>query len=284
MAEPHAERRGFELSRAADDGRRLRVLRRLGVRDARLWRGEDGDYRIESGGNVAREPVAADLVDALRAADLLAGEGEAFVLSDAGSAFLRRALAGGDGFRAQHQDIAAATVVDDAGALRQVKIDRSESPLSWLRHRRGRDGRPMIDAVEYAAGERLRSDYTRGRMMPRVTANWSAAVAGHRRDGGAGGMAEFTDAVVAARRRVERALDAVGPEFGGLLVDFCCFLKGLEDIEREHHWPSRSAKVVLRLGLSALARHYGLAAKARGRAGAATILHWGADDYRPVME
>jgi hypothetical protein len=98
--------------------------------------------------------------------------------------------------------------------------------------------------------------------MPRITSNWSASVADGRRTAG---PATFTDTVLAARQHVRHALDAVGPEFAGLLVDVCCFLKALADVERERRWPPRSAKVVLQLGLERLARHYGLRAVVRGR-------------------
>lgn len=115
--------------------------------------------------------------------------------------------------------------------------------------------------MQLQAGERLRADFTCAQLMPRITANWTATVTRDRR---AGGGAAIADVVVAARQRVRHALQAAGPEFSGLLVDVCCFLKGLEDVERERAWPPRSAKVVLQLGLDRLARHYGYDREARG--------------------
>jgi Domain of unknown function (DUF6456) len=111
--------------------------------------------------------------------------------------------------------------------------------------------------------------------MPRTTSNWSTPISSTRRGGER--ATGFTETMIAARRRVHQALDAAGPEFGGLLLDVCCFLKGLEDIESERGWPSRSAKVVLQLALDRLARHYGYAAQVRGPAHA-PIRTWLADD------
>ncbi|WP_197024087.1 DUF6456 domain-containing protein [Xanthobacter sp. 126] len=134
----------------------------------------------------------------------------------------------------------------------------AESPLAWLARRQGKDGRTLVDATQLQAGERLRADFTRANLTPRVTSRWSEV-------SGAGTPEAFTDMVLAAKLRVSRALTAVGPELSGVLLDVCCFLKGLETVERERRWPVRTAKVVLCLALDRLAAHYGISASATGR-------------------
>jgi hypothetical protein len=249
---------------SADERRALRLLRRI-ARPGGAGPGGSHDPGL--------------VADLLRRG-LVANENGRLTLTRLGVAHLRRHLAGADGFAHQHQTRLPALVDDEALGRIRVTMNEDESPLARLRRTRGRDGAPLIGPAAFAAGERLRADFTRGRIMPRVTANWSAAVAAGRRDGGAGGMAELTDQVIAARQRVAMALDAVGPDFAGLLVDVCCFLKGIEAIERERQWPARSAKLVLRLALDSLARHYGLSEEGRGP-GRAQLRHWGAEDYRP---
>ena len=167
-----------------------------------------------------------------------------------------------DAFRAQHLALAQRQIATELGHA-SVTVDDAESPLAWLARRRGRDGRPMIEPHQLLAGERLRADFTRAHLMPRTTSNWESPLSSSR--GGGNSAGAFTETMVASRQRVHQALDAAGPEFSGLLIDVCCFLKGLEDIERERAWPLRSAKVVLQLGLERLARHYGYAAQTTGR-------------------
>lgn len=91
--------------------------------------------------------------------------------------------------------------------------------------------------------------------------------------------------MIAAKQRLDQALDAAGPEFSGLLLDVCCFLKGLETVERERErgWPRRTSKIVLGLALDRLARHYGVVTKITGKE-RAPLRSWQADDARPTMD
>jgi hypothetical protein len=216
----------------------------------------------------------------LVASDLAAHTDNGIEITDAGRAFLLRHAArrssGAAPFRAQHGDIQMRAVTD-RGVTSSVLADDAESPLAWLARRKGRDGRPLIEPHQLLAGERLRSDFTRAQMMPRTTSNWESPVARRQRSNGS--QLAFTDATLAARQRMQKALGAVGREFSGLLLDVCCFLKRLEDVERERLWPARSAKVVLQLALDRLARHYGFAAQARGKERAA-MTAWAAEEDR----
>ncbi|WP_421724278.1 DUF6456 domain-containing protein [Bauldia sp.] len=215
----------------------------------------------------------------LIARGLLRREGDSVVLTPAGLSHLRReALRGYD---APSQDVEATVIEEPNVGRRKVMRNAGESPLARLRRSRGRGGKPLINDAEFAAGERFRSDFTRGQLMPSVTTNWSAFGGGGR--GGKGqGIADLADATIAARRRVEAALNAVGPDYAGLLVDFCGFLKGIDRIERERSWPARSAKLVIRLALASLARHYGFAEAGRGPLQGGQV-HWGTADYRPSI-
>lgn len=201
-------------------------------------------------------------------------------LTDAGAAFLRRqeAHTDADPFSAQHAAYAARAL--EKGA-RPTLVNDAESPLAWLARRKDRDGRPFLDAAQVEAGERFRRDVEQAQILQRVTANWEASIAASRRGADAG--VAVTDIAMDARRRLTRAFDAVGPEMAGLLTDVCGYLKGLALVESERGWPARSGKVVLKIALDRLARHYGLAPQARGRAHRGAPLHWGADDYRPNM-
>ena len=173
----------------------------------------------------------------------------------------------------------ATTTVTVDGAAQEVVVDERESPLLWLHRRPGKDGAPQISTAEFAAGERFRADLTLAQMLPRVTVNWDAGLA-------AGthapmrGPAEASDSSLAARQRVRLACKRLGPELSGLAIDVCGFLKGLDQVERERKWPVRSAKVVLRLALSALVEHYGLGDREKPPAGRAV---WRAPDARPSI-
>lgn len=151
--------------------------------------------------------------------------------------------------------------------------NEAESPLAVLARLRATDGGGFLSAAEIRAGERLRADFTRGALMPRMGAVWERPVSGGRRHDGA---PDLSDSALAARIVFSRAIDAVGPELSGVLIDLCCFLKGLAAIEAERRLPARSAKVLVKAGLGILARHYEPAPRAPRRAH-----HWGTDDFRP---
>ncbi|QQM29243.1 hypothetical protein JET14_12985 [Martelella lutilitoris] len=151
-----------------------------------------------------------------------------------------------------------------------------KTPLEMLARLKGRDGGRFLPQVAHDAGERLFSDFNRAQMQPRITASLQPRLESRARAMRAD-AAGLSDSALDARRRVGRALLSVGPELADVLLDFVCFEKGLEQMERERQWPVRSAKLMVRTALLALARHYAPPPPRRA------IRHWGGEGYRPEI-
>ncbi|SMO51475.1 DUF6456 domain-containing protein [Paracoccus laeviglucosivorans] len=140
------------------------------------------------------------------------------------------------------------------GRRRRARINIAESPLLMLARRREPDGSPFLTAGMVSAGERLREDFELAQMGPRVTQNWdgflTSGVDVSRGGAGFGGGSD------SARNRVASALRELGPGLGDMCLRVCCFLEGIEMTERRLGWSARSGKIVLRLALMRLERHY----------------------------
>lgn len=248
-----------------------RVLRRLEPTGMELRPAASAAAALYSPRNRYAKPVMridAATVEALRAHGLIApgdlkADEETLVITAEGRAFLRRAEAPGEPFRAQHQLTAWRARLPGDESSPPVRVNAGESPLGWLARRRGSDGRALLSAAEVEAGERLREDYTRAQLMARVTVDWERPLSGSGRSGP--GADTLGEGALAARRRVSAALTAVGPGLSDVLIAVCCHLEGLEDIERAQGWPARAGKVVLRLALDRLVTHYGLTRGGRAR-------------------
>ncbi|MDP5280167.1 DUF6456 domain-containing protein [Sphingomonas sp. DG1-23] len=133
---------------------------------------------------------------------------------------------------------------------RSVTVNLAESPLGWLR------ARGLVDARQFEAGERLRADYERALLGPSVTMRWDASP---RVPGGGTQADDPTVAQIAAKRRFDAAVAAVGQGLSDVLWRVVCAGEGLATAEKALGWPSRAGKLVLGIALDRLADHYRLA-------------------------
>ena len=157
-------------------------------------------------------------------------------------------------FADQHRVWGERQVVGEDGP-RRVRYNLAESPVAVLGRRRDKDGKVFLESDLVDAAERLREDFELAQMGPRVAQNWERFLTGGDKggfrmdNGGAEGPR-------AARDRVAAALRDLGPGLGDVALRVCCFLEGIEAAERRMGWAARSGKIVLRIALQRLRRHY----------------------------
>ncbi len=259
-----------------------RILRRLCEPGAMLAVAKDMEKAVVvrelPGGKTARTAVVGrEIAQAMALKDWIAcrsnaggrgGRIKRYEVTSAGRAALKRMLSAGRAsaaggfsesqapFGDQHREWGEKAVMEEtAKSPRSVRYNVAESPLLALSRRKDRNGKPFLSDELVAAGERLREDFELAQMGPRVAQNWDRFLTPGDRgsfEGGAGPA----EGPVAARNRVMAALRDLGPGLGDVVLRCCCFLEGLETAERRMGWSARSGKIVLRIALQRLRRHY----------------------------
>jgi hypothetical protein len=104
-------------------------------------------------------------------------------------------------------------------------------------------------------GERLREDFEMAQMAVEVSANWEQFLITLRSSCAPVPRVGPT-ATQNAHKRVIAALQDLGPGLSDVTLRCCCFLEGLETAEKTLGWSARSGKIVLRIALMGLKRHY----------------------------
>lgn len=255
-----------------------RVLRRLAEPGAILAIAPEMDraavIRVMPDGQQTRTGVVErPVAQAFALKDWIAcrkkGRVDSYEITSAGRAALKRMIDEADVARHAHQaGLAEAAmpfanqhrewderVIEEGGQSRRIRHNLAESPIALLGRRRDKDGKPFLDADLIRAGERLREDFELAQIGPRVTQNWERFLtAGDR--GAFRPDAGHGEGPGKARDRVAAALRDLGPGLGDVALRVCCFLEGIETAEKRMGWAARSGKVVLRIALQRLWRHY----------------------------
>lgn len=136
-------------------------------------------------------------------------------------------------------------------ANRSVTVNMAESPLGWL------FARGIVSQRQFDAGERLRCDWERAQLAPRVTMTWDAAPVARGR-GGSGSQPDLAGAQIDAKRRFDEATASAGPGLADILWRVVCAGEGMRDAETALGWPARAGKLVLMLALDRVAAYYGI--------------------------
>jgi hypothetical protein len=132
---------------------------------------------------------------------------------------------------------------------RSVTINAAESPLGWL------FARGFVTQRQYDAGERLRCDWERAQLAPRVTMAWDAAPVSRGR-GGSAAAPDLCGTQIDARRRFDAAIASAGPGLADVLWRVVCAGEGMREAESALGWPARAGKLVLRFALDRVADYY----------------------------
>lgn len=246
-------------------GQAARVLRRLCEKDAVLAVAVDMEKAVivrngPEGPDTRTGVVDRTIAEAMALKGWIvagpAGRITRYRINAAGRAALTDMMARSETAEAADRDTTFGIAAQKSGsAPRRIRYALAESPLAALARRRDKDGECFLTTDLVRAGERLREDFELAQMAPEVAKNWEQFLS----TCGASLPAEpphGPPATIAAHARVRAAIRDLGPGLSDVTLRCCCFLEGLETAEKHLGWSARSGKIVLRIALQRLKRHY----------------------------
>ena len=132
---------------------------------------------------------------------------------------------------------------------RSVTVNICEDSLGWL------FARGHVTRRQQEAGERLRMDWERAQLSPKVTMSWDAAPVS-RGTSASAQLPDLAGAQIDARNRFEAAVANAGPGLADILWRIVCAGEGMREAETALGWPARAGKLVLGIALDRVADYY----------------------------
>lgn len=181
-----------------------------------------------------------------------------YTITTAGRNELRRLLAEEETARAGFAEAPAGFAGPDGEPVamprKRVRYQAAESPVIVLSRRRDKDGDAFLAAELVSAAERLREDYELAQIGGVKARNWERFLQSGASEPVSGDVNGFGPE--AAKARVAAALAELGPGLADAALRCCCYLEGMEQAEKQLGWSARSGKIVLRIALQRLKKHY----------------------------
>lgn len=231
-----------------------------GVEDAVVVKTAPGEDRP-----VRKAVVSRDVAEALALREWISGQARGrlarYSISPTGRAELNRLMAAAESARAASsgRDSLSQIMPGQGAKQNRARAVGTEPPLRVLARRKRRDGAPFLRPDHIKAAERFREAFEVSRLSGAFDGDIGAVLVGQlavpEAQTGTGGNGPVRRSTIATDS-VNRVARTLGPELMQTIILACCDEIGMEQIEARMEFPARSGKVVLRIALATLARHY----------------------------
>lgn len=220
---------------------------------------------VEDDRPVRRAVVPRDVAEVMALKEWIEGRARGrlsrYSITPAGRSELGRLMA-----RSESRRVAAASDTKmnlaargGQGPAKRPRTAGAEPPLRVLARRKRGDGTAFLTRPMVQAAERFRESYEIARAGGAIGDDLDALLAGKVRPAVArpdGNAAFAIPRHLLAFDSLTKAIDTLGPELAEAAILACCNETGMEEIEDRLDFPARSGKIVLRIALNTLVRHY----------------------------